>query len=195
MASLPEFGSVGLAIDSTFDFLSDFNWNPDVSTYSSSNFGGADIRGLLAQDVPNGVLSTGDPTLFGLATYSCNAVIPSSFDTTAVDPLDNFLASYGFIGSSTDLGTIIDPSFAFAGPLNLPMPPLPPPVSPPAASPAVGQSSKPEPGPSAPRSRRSREEVDIGNILHTTRARTPSKRFAEYVDVSGRPRKKPKSKK
>ncbi|KAJ6514693.1 hypothetical protein DFH09DRAFT_1431702 [Mycena vulgaris] len=123
-----------------------------------------------------------------LSTDNCNAIIPSNFDTPAVDPLDNFFTSYGFTASSTDLGTIINPGFASAGPSDLPTFPLPLPESPPAASPAVGQSS--EPGPSAPRSRRSRQEVDIGNILHMTRPRAPSKRFAEHEDVSGRPQKK-----
>jgi hypothetical protein len=188
-ASPPKFGSAGLAIDSTFDFLGDFNWNSDVSTYSS-NFEGADIGGLFVQNVPNGVLSTVDPTLFGLATDNCTAVIPSNFDTPAVDPLHNFLASDGFMGSSTDFGAIIDPSFASAGPSDSPMLPLPPPESPPAASPAVGQSLEPKPGPSSPRLRRSREEVDLRNILHTTRVQAPRKRFAEYEDVSGRPHKK-----
>jgi hypothetical protein len=45
-ASLPGFGSVGLVIDLTFDFLGDFNWNSDGSTYSTSNFDGAGIGGL-----------------------------------------------------------------------------------------------------------------------------------------------------
>jgi hypothetical protein len=57
------------------------------------NFDGADIGGLFVQDVPNGVLSTVDPTLFALSID--NAVIPSNL---VVDSLDNFLAlwSYGF---------------------------------------------------------------------------------------------------
>ncbi|KAJ6483462.1 hypothetical protein DFH09DRAFT_1106907 [Mycena vulgaris] len=84
--------------------------------------------------------------------------------------------------SSTDIGAMIDPGFASAGPSDLPMLPLPPPESPPAVSPAVGQSS--EPRPSAPRSRRPRQEVDVGNILHTTRPRAPNKRFAEHEDIS-----------
>ncbi|KAJ6626516.1 hypothetical protein B0H10DRAFT_2211113 [Mycena sp. CBHHK59/15] len=112
---LPEFSSVGLAMDSTFDFLGDFNWNLDISAYSS-NFDSSDIGGLFVQDVPNGVLLTFEPTFFGLATDTCNTVIPSNFDTPAVDPLDDFFASYGFTASSTDLGTIIDPGFASAGP-------------------------------------------------------------------------------
>ncbi|KAJ6524651.1 hypothetical protein DFH09DRAFT_1096053 [Mycena vulgaris] len=114
---MPEFSSVGLAMDSTFNFLGDFNWNSDVSTYSS-NFDSQDID----------------------ATDNYNAVIPSNFDTPAVDPLDDFFTSYGFTASSTDLGTIIDPGFASVGPSDLPMLPLPPPESPPAVSPAVGQS-------------------------------------------------------
>ncbi|KAJ6572630.1 hypothetical protein B0H10DRAFT_2444318 [Mycena sp. CBHHK59/15] len=188
-ASLPEFSSVGLAIDSTFNFLGDFTWNLDVSTYSS-NFDSPDISGLFVQDVQNSMLSTYDPTFFGLATDNGNAVIPSNFDMPAVDPLDDFFVSYGFMGSSTDFGATINPDFASAGPLDLPMLPLPPPES---LSPAVRQSS--EPGPSAPRSHCSRQEVDVGNILHTARPRAPSKQFAEYEDVSGRPQKKGKSKK
>ncbi|KAJ7269998.1 hypothetical protein B0H12DRAFT_1310427, partial [Mycena haematopus] len=100
-----------------------------------------------------------------------------------------------FMGSSSNFGTAIDHSFTSAGSSNLPMLPPPPPESPPSMSPAVGQLS--EPGPSAPRSRR-RQEVDVGNILHTARSRAPSKRFAEYEaseDVAGPPQKKAKSKK
>ncbi|KAJ6605293.1 hypothetical protein DFH09DRAFT_1269599 [Mycena vulgaris] len=91
--SLLEFSSVGLAMDSTFAFLGDFNWNLDVPTYSS-NFDTPDIGVLFGQDVPipNGGGSTFDPTFFSLATHSCNAVIPSNFDTPAVDPLNDFRA-------------------------------------------------------------------------------------------------------
>ncbi|KAJ7190595.1 hypothetical protein B0H12DRAFT_1306538 [Mycena haematopus] len=144
------------------------------------------------QDIQNGVFSTYDPASFGFATDG-GAVIPSNF-APAVDPLDDLFASYGFMGSSTDFGAAVDHDFTSAGSSNLPMLP-PPPPSPPSMFPGVGQLS--EPGPSAPRSRR-RQEVDIGNILHTACPRAPSKRFAEYEaseDVSGPPQKKSKSKK
>ncbi|KAJ6566084.1 hypothetical protein B0H19DRAFT_1232461 [Mycena capillaripes] len=56
-----------------------------------------------------------------------------------------------------------------------------------------------EPGSSAPRSRRSRQEVDEANIIHTTRTRVPSarKRGADdddEADVTARPPKKSKGK-
>ncbi|KAJ6608928.1 hypothetical protein B0H10DRAFT_2194137 [Mycena sp. CBHHK59/15] len=107
-ASLPEFSSIGLAINSTFNFLGDFTWNLDVSTYSSS----LDSPDISATDNSNAII----PSNFDMpATDNGNDVIPSNFDMPAVDPLDDFFVSYGFMGSSTDFGAAINLDFASAG--------------------------------------------------------------------------------
>ncbi|KAJ7938925.1 hypothetical protein B0H13DRAFT_1851098 [Mycena leptocephala] len=108
------------------------------------------------------------------------------------DPLQDFLNSYGISGISTDIGATANiGAFTSAGPSIDPFPLLllPPPESPPAPSPAVKQS--PEPGPSALKSCRPRQEVDEANTVTSTRTRAPTerKRFADQ-DISNRPRKR-----
>ncbi|KAJ7816759.1 hypothetical protein B0H14DRAFT_2602437 [Mycena olivaceomarginata] len=85
------------------------------------------------------------------------------------DPLNEFMSSYGL---SRHFDVTSDFS-AFGRVDPLPLLPPPPPESP-SASPAVEQLS--EPGPSAPKSCRSRKEVDQTNILHLTRSRVPAAR-------------------
>ncbi|KAJ6587871.1 hypothetical protein B0H19DRAFT_1057174 [Mycena capillaripes] len=50
VSSLHEFSTIGLPFDSTFDSLSDFTWNLNISTYPS-NFDSTAIGGLFVQDV------------------------------------------------------------------------------------------------------------------------------------------------
>ncbi|KAF8136057.1 hypothetical protein K438DRAFT_2121651 [Mycena galopus ATCC 62051] len=174
--SLPESSSVGLATDAAFEFLGDLNWNFDVPIGSSS-LESSDIGGLFpVQDVPNGVLSTFDPTFLRLATDSWDTLIPSD----GVEPFDDFLAF------------TMEPGFASIGPSDLPMVPRPAPESLPALSPAPEQTS--EPGLSAPKVRRSRREVDEANILRSTRPRIPTERFAEDDDSTPAPKKGRESK-
>ncbi|KAJ6579105.1 hypothetical protein DFH09DRAFT_1447302 [Mycena vulgaris] len=125
--SLPEFRSAELATDSAFSSL--VTATPLMPEFSSVG---------LAMDSTFDFLGDFNWNL-DVSTYSSN------FDSQDIGATDNCNAVIP--------GTIIDPGFASVGPSDLPMLPLPPPESPPAASPAVGQSS--EPGPSAPRTRRS----------------------------------------
>ncbi|KAJ6550556.1 hypothetical protein B0H10DRAFT_2242639 [Mycena sp. CBHHK59/15] len=85
------------------------------------------------------------------------------------DPLQDLLDLYGgagsFPGTQATHGFTVLTSTPY---LDAPLPilPPPPPESPCAPSPVVQQVS--EPGSSAPRSRRGRQEVDEANIIHTT---------------------------
>ncbi|KAJ6590825.1 hypothetical protein B0H10DRAFT_2233471 [Mycena sp. CBHHK59/15] len=151
-SSVPEFDSAQPTTGSAFDFLPDFNFDFNIFTDSSSP--SAD---------PSTFDLTFDPALFGLSA-DFNAAIPSG--VLPEDPLQDFLNSYGISGICTDLGATANfGTFTSAGPFIDPLPllPLPPPESPPAPSPAVEHS--PEPGPSALRSCRSRQEVDEANIV------------------------------
>ncbi|KAJ6590923.1 hypothetical protein B0H10DRAFT_1960903 [Mycena sp. CBHHK59/15] len=122
-----------------------------------------------------------DPTLF---MHSNTSTTSHAYPE---DPTQNFTDIYGLrVLTSTPY-------------LDAPLPilPPPPPESPCAPSPVVQQVS--EPGSSAPRSRRGRQEVDEANIIHTTRTRVPSarKRGADdddEADVTARPPKKSKGK-
>ncbi|KAJ7835870.1 hypothetical protein B0H13DRAFT_1913361 [Mycena leptocephala] len=135
---------------------------------------------------------TFDPTSFG---FSANLDTLMPFSTPPDDPLQDFMNSYGFSGGFFDTGTFTTDFGPFTstglsdGPL--PLLPPPPPNSPPPPSLAVDQRS--EAGPSAPRLRRPRQEVDQANIVHSTRTRAPTKRFADG-DLSPRPSKKAKGK-
>jgi hypothetical protein len=109
------------------------------------------------------------------------------------DPGQDFLDLYGSAGGFSDAGAAQSfAAFTSTWYFNDPLPVLPPPPpESPAPPPSVEKVS--EPGPSAPRSRRTRQEVDEANIIHTTRTRAPSarKRGAEDDDdVSSRPLKR-----
>ncbi|KAJ6554046.1 hypothetical protein DFH09DRAFT_1318699 [Mycena vulgaris] len=132
-----------------------------------------------------------DPTLFGMSA-EWNILMP--FSALPEDPVQDFMNLYGFSAMFSDAGAPADfGTFTSTGLSDDPLPLLPPPSpeSPPAPSPVIDQVS--EAGPSAPRSRRSRQEVDEANILHSRRARAPTKRFADG-DLSTWPQKKAKGK-
>ncbi|KAJ6628521.1 hypothetical protein B0H10DRAFT_2428806 [Mycena sp. CBHHK59/15] len=184
--SVPEFDSAQPTTGSAFDFLPDFNFDFNMFMDSSS-LEGANTGGSFPAQAPSAdpltFDLTFDPALFGLSA-DFNAAIPSG--ALPEDPLQDFLNSYGISGISTDLGTTANfGTFTLAGPFIDPLPllPLPLPESPPAPSPAVERSS--EPGPSAPRLRRSRQEVDEANIVTSMRSRAPTERkqFADQ-DIS-----------
>ncbi|KAJ6605854.1 hypothetical protein B0H10DRAFT_2195382 [Mycena sp. CBHHK59/15] len=142
-----------------------------------------------------------DPTqnftdIYGLR--GAETAMPSA--ASPEDPLQDLLDLYGgagsFPGTQATHGFTVLTSTPY---LDAPLPilPPPPPESPCAPSPVVQQVS--EPGSSAPRSRRGRQEVDEANIIHTTRTRVPSarKRGADdddEADVTARPPKKSKGK-
>ncbi|KAJ6523706.1 hypothetical protein B0H10DRAFT_2249742 [Mycena sp. CBHHK59/15] len=141
-----------------------------------------------------------DPTqnftdIYGLR--GAETAMPSA--ASPEDPLQDLLDLYGgagsFPGTQATHGFTVLTSTPY---LDAPLPilPPPPPESPCAPSPVVQQVS--EPGSSAPRSRRGRQEVDEANIIHTTRTRVPSarKRGADdddEADVTARPPKKAKA--
>ncbi|KAJ7235364.1 hypothetical protein C8J57DRAFT_1572122 [Mycena rebaudengoi] len=109
------------------------------------------------------------------------------------DPGQDFLDLYGSAGGFSDAGAAQSfAAFTSTWYFNDPLPVLPPPPpESPAPPPSVEKVS--EPGPIAPRSRCTRQEVDEANIIHTTRTRAPSarKRGAEDDDdVSSRPLKR-----
>ncbi|KAJ6538737.1 hypothetical protein B0H10DRAFT_2448672 [Mycena sp. CBHHK59/15] len=142
-----------------------------------------------------------DPTqnftdIYGLR--GAETAMPSA--ASPEDPLQDLLDLYGgagsFPGTQATHGFTVLTSTPY---LDAPLPilPPPPPEPPCAPSPVVQQVS--EPGSSAPRSRRGRQEVDEANIIHTTRTRVPSarKRGADdddEADVTARPPKKSKGK-
>ncbi|KAJ6536654.1 hypothetical protein B0H10DRAFT_1971906 [Mycena sp. CBHHK59/15] len=142
-----------------------------------------------------------DPTqnftdIYGLR--GAETAMPSA--ASPEDPLQDLLDLYGgagsFPGTQATHGFTVLTSTPY---LDAPLPilPPPPPESPCAPSPVVQQVS--EPGSSAPRSRRGRQEVDEANIIHTTRTRVPSarKRGADdddEADVTARPPQKSKGK-
>ncbi|KAJ6615764.1 hypothetical protein B0H10DRAFT_1949647 [Mycena sp. CBHHK59/15] len=144
-------------------------------------------RSFTSQDLPGGHFTTSDPTLFRLPT-DLNALLPS--DAPVEDPLQDFMNLFEPSGLAGDFGMTPDifsvaSAEAHAENQILSLPPLPP-ASPRAPSPVIDHS-----GPSAPKSRCSRLEVDEANILTSTRSRAPTerKRIAEE-DVSNRPQKK-----
>jgi hypothetical protein len=104
-----------------------------------------------------------------LSVEGFDSLILSNSVAPGADPLNEFMSSYGL---SRHFDVTSDFS-AFGHVDPLPLLPPPPPESLP-ASPAVEQLS--EPGPSAPKSCRSRKEVDQTNILHLTRSRVPAAR-------------------
>ncbi|KAJ6608811.1 hypothetical protein B0H10DRAFT_2226532 [Mycena sp. CBHHK59/15] len=126
------------------------------------------------------------------------AALPATATPAALpaDLLDLYGGAGSFPGTQATHGFTVLTSTPY---LDAPLPilPPPPPESPCAPSPVVQQVS--EPGSSAPRSRRGRQEVDEANIIHTTRTRVPSarKRGADdddEADVTARPPKKRKGK-
>ncbi|KAJ7879348.1 hypothetical protein B0H13DRAFT_2543696 [Mycena leptocephala] len=172
--------------------LNDFDFNsmmhrlvgPDVDADTSSSSHGHASAELFSFN------PTFDPTSFG---FSANLDTLMPFSTPPDDPLQDFMNSYGFSGGFFDTGAFTTDFGPFTstglsdGPL--PLLPPPPPNSPPPPSLAVDQRS--EAGPSAPRLRRPRQEVDQANIVHSTRTRAPTKRFADG-DLSPGRQKRPR---
>ncbi|KAJ7811480.1 hypothetical protein B0H14DRAFT_2606521 [Mycena olivaceomarginata] len=176
--------------DSAFDF-----WNGiDFSSLLTSLEGGSTSTSFIEHHVPSSEFLPYNPSFnaeFMRFTDEFNALIPSNFGAHAADPVDDLMSFYGI--SMSDFSGATD-SAADSGFTSVatdetwPLLPPPPPESPPVASPAVERSSNP--GTGAPRSRRSRQEVDEANIMHSTHSRAPTawKRFADE-DVSNRPQK------
>ncbi|KAJ7689326.1 hypothetical protein B0H17DRAFT_640822 [Mycena rosella] len=93
------------------------------------------------------------------------------------------------------LDNLPSPSMALAlNPVPFLLLPPPPPESPPASSPPMENLL--EPGPSAPKPRRSRKEVDPANIITSSRSRAPTarKRMAAEMITSDRSEKRAKAK-
>ncbi|KAJ6542456.1 hypothetical protein DFH09DRAFT_1282546 [Mycena vulgaris] len=170
-------------------FLNDF----DFDTVMCSLEGGdtsSSAHGLASAEL-SAFAPAFDPTLFGMSA-EWNPLMP--FSAPPEDPVQDFMNLYGLSAMFSDAGAPADlGTFTSTGLSDDPLPllPPPPPESPPAPSPAVDQVS--EAGPSAPRPRCSRQEVDEANILHSRRARAPTKQFADG-DLSTRPQKKAKGK-
>ncbi|KAJ7264262.1 hypothetical protein C8J57DRAFT_1718701 [Mycena rebaudengoi] len=125
-----------------------------------------------------------DPALFGFTASEFNTLIPLPSDPA----LDELMSLWE--GS----GTFPQPDFDASAFDHLPLLPPPPPVSPPPMALAVEQ---PEPGPSAPKSRRGpRQEVDVSLILPTDskRVRGPSelKRRMDGDEILDRVQKRAK---
>ncbi|KAJ7818823.1 hypothetical protein B0H13DRAFT_1922068 [Mycena leptocephala] len=155
----------------------------------SSILGSANIGGSFPTEAPSADPSTFefafDSTLFSLSTDLDVAV---SSGALSEEHLQGFFNSYGSDDLHATANFINVPSVApFINPFLM-LPP-PPPESPSAPSPSVEHSS--DPGPSAPKSRRSRKEVDEANIVTSTRSRGPTerKRVADE-DISARPQKR-----
>ncbi|KAJ7233659.1 hypothetical protein C8J57DRAFT_1249762 [Mycena rebaudengoi] len=125
-----------------------------------------------------------DPALFGFTASEFNTLIPLPSDAA----LDELMSLWE--GS----GTFPQPDFDAIVFDHLPFLPRPPPESPPPMALAVEQ---PEPGPSAPKSRRGpRQEVDVSLILPTDskHVRGPSelKRRMDGDEISDRVQKRAK---
>ncbi|KAJ7939077.1 hypothetical protein B0H13DRAFT_2301284 [Mycena leptocephala] len=164
---LPEFNSAEPATGSAFDFNM-FMGTPNVEVPNTGSL-------FSLQDFNSANLSTFDATFFAPAAESSNALIPSNSSAPTADPLVDFMNLHGFSDIFSDLSGPTDFSAFTSVPPSDPWPllPLPPPESPPAPSAAERAS---EPGRSVPKQRRSRQEVDEANILHSTRSRAPTER-------------------
>ncbi|KAJ6591397.1 hypothetical protein B0H10DRAFT_1960790 [Mycena sp. CBHHK59/15] len=206
-ALVPDFTLAGPAVDPMFDLFPtfDFRFN-DTTTSQGFNAPGSfplhefpdapfdpNIFGLTNYNAPitsepgfsGDHFTPPDPTLFGLSA-DFNAQIPSG--APVEDPLQDFMALFGPYGIPGDVGMASDIFSASTESHlenQLPLLPPPPPASP-VASPAIDNA-----GPSAPKSRRSRHEVDEANILTSARSRAPTerKRIAEE-EVSSRAQKR-----
>ncbi|KAJ6563519.1 hypothetical protein B0H10DRAFT_2239403 [Mycena sp. CBHHK59/15] len=196
-ALVPDFTLAGPAVDPMFDLFPtfDFRFN-DTTTSQGFNAPGSfpshefpdapfdpNIFGLTNYNAPitsepgfsGDHFTPPDPTLFGLSA-DFNAQIPSG--APVEDPLQDFMAGFGPYGIPGDVGMASDIFSASTESHlenQLPLLPPPPPASP-VASPAIDNA-----GPSAPKSQRSRHEVDEANILTSARSRAPTerKRIAE----------------
>ncbi|KAJ6579318.1 hypothetical protein B0H10DRAFT_1962992 [Mycena sp. CBHHK59/15] len=206
-ALVPDFTLAGPAVDPMFDLFPtfDFRFN-DTTTSQGFNAPGSfpshefpdapfdpNIFGLTNYNAPitsepgfsGDHFTPPDPTLFGLSA-DFNAQIPSG--APVEDPLQDFMAGFGPYGIPGDVGMASDIFSASTESHlenQLPLLPPPPPASP-VASPAIDNA-----GPSAPKSRRSRHEVEEANILTSARSRAPTerKRIAEE-EVSSRAQKR-----
>ncbi|KAJ6563092.1 hypothetical protein DFH09DRAFT_1364226 [Mycena vulgaris] len=170
-------------------FLNDFHFDTVMCSLEGADTSSS-AHGLASAE-PSAFAPAFDPTLFGMSA-EWNTLMP--FSAPPEDPVQDFMNLYGFSAMFSDAGAPADfGTFTSTGLSDdsLPLLPPPPPESPPAPSLAVDQVS--EAGLSAPRSRCSRQEVDVANILHSRRARAPTKRFADG-DLSTRPQKKAKGK-
>ncbi|KAJ7232469.1 hypothetical protein B0H12DRAFT_1076840 [Mycena haematopus] len=193
---LPELDSARPTVGSALDFSAgldfDFDFDSLLSELEDTN------TPFFAQDVPNAELSTFnaafDPTWFALPAEGLGALMPLDFGTSnsgtpAPDPLDELLNLYAYSGVSSVSATSNFGSTTSSHD-TLPLLPPPPPESPLPAPAADEQVSNR--GPSAPKSRRSRQEVDETNILHSTRSRVPTtrKRIADEDSEVHRAQKK-----
>ncbi|KAJ6602957.1 hypothetical protein B0H10DRAFT_2230061 [Mycena sp. CBHHK59/15] len=206
-ALVPDFTLAGPAVDPMFDLFPTFDFRFNDTTISQGfNAPGSfpshefpdtpfdpNIFGLTNYNAPitsepgfsGDHFTPPDPTLFGLSA-DFNAQIPSG--APVEDPLQDFMALFGPYGIPGDVGMVSDIFSASTESHlenQLPLLPPPPPASP-VASPAIDNA-----GPSAPKSRRSRHEVDEANILTSARSRAPTerKRIAEE-EVSSRAQKR-----
>ncbi|KAJ6590944.1 hypothetical protein DFH09DRAFT_1073718 [Mycena vulgaris] len=154
----------------------------DSGLVESDPFEGGNTVTSFSAHIPGTELSTFnpifDPALFGLPAETFNSPIPSKSGAPIPDFLDDFMHLYGFLDGISDFSAPID-LFAFTSSDPLPLLPPPSPELPPGPPPAVQQSSGP--APRAPKSRRSRQEVDEANIVHSTRSRPPTAR-KRYTD-------------
>ncbi|KAJ6605644.1 hypothetical protein B0H10DRAFT_2311707 [Mycena sp. CBHHK59/15] len=198
-ALVPDFTLAGPAVDPMFDLFPtfDFRFN-DTTTSQGFNAPGSfpshefpdapfdpNIFGLTNYNAPitsepgfsGDHFTPPDPTLFGLSA-DFNAQIPSG--APVEDPLQDFMALFGPYGIPGDVGMASDIFSASTESHlenQLPLLPPPPPESP-VASPAIDNA-----GPSAPKSRRSRHEVDEA-IFSPLRVR------GRLRNASGSPRKR-----
>ncbi|KAJ7766279.1 hypothetical protein B0H14DRAFT_3895184 [Mycena olivaceomarginata] len=167
------------AFDSTFAFMSDFEFNTLLSDVEHLNAVFAADNILPTFD--RGFLDCGGSAGFGTSVPDSG----SMFD----NPADDFMDLYGVRTFFSDpIGTSDFSPFAPSDPL--PLLPPPPPDSPPCAS-----FTAEEPASSAPKSRCGpRREVDEANIMTSTRSRVPStrKRVADEAPISNRLQKKGK---
>ncbi|KAJ6527273.1 hypothetical protein DFH09DRAFT_1094940 [Mycena vulgaris] len=144
------------------------------------SFGGS--TPTVPPSLQNPALSPFDPTLFDFTSLD-----PSHFEISmpiagsSEDPLQDFLDMYPVFTNSSgaQFGAVAPPNLNSI--YTLPLLPPPPAQSPPA--PSLQPAS---------RSRRARKEVDTANIVTSTRARGPAKRFADE-EYSNLPRKKAKT--
>ncbi|KAJ7645757.1 hypothetical protein B0H17DRAFT_1148342 [Mycena rosella] len=129
------------------------------------------------------------PTISNIAPMELSGIDFSTFDIDVFFGFDlTFITSIRsrIIRTQSHPLSLTDAAFN-----NLPLLPPPPPQSPPPAAPPFEKLS--EAGPSAPKARRSRQEVDEANILTSTRSREPTeKRRATEGDPSDRSQKKGK---